>query len=123
MPRGGRGPSVGVMASSVRPTFLVERYAADLSGDLLLDAGQRAEEAALLLDPGARTRYLGSILLPSDEMALCLFEGTSEDVVRGAVEQANLAFDRITPAVPINPPSRRATRQPRPRSVAKEPPR
>ena len=89
---------IPVMASSVRPTFLVERYAADLTVDRSRLAGRRAEEAAPLIAPGARTRYLGSILLPSDEMALCLFEGSSEEVVRSAVERADLAFGRITRA-------------------------
>lgn len=97
-----------LMAPSVRPTFLVERYAANLTVDRLRLAGRRAEEAAPLLAPGARTRYLGSILLPSDEMALCLFEGTSEEVVRGALERAALAFDRITRAVPVDRRSRPA---------------
>lgn len=90
------------MASSVMHTFLVERYAADLSVDQVLLAGRCAEEAAPLLTPGARARYLGSILLPSDEMSLCLFEGTSEAVVRAAMEQAALAFERITPAVRVD---------------------
>jgi len=93
-------------------TFLVERYAADLSVDQLLLAGRRAEDAARLLAPGARARYIGSLLLPSDEMALCLFEGTSEEVVRGALELALLAFERITPAVLVNPRSGRARRRP-----------
>lgn len=98
------------MTSRVQPTFLVERYAADLSGDQLLSAGRRAEEAAALLTPGAQARYLGSILLPSDEMAFCLFEGTSEEVIRGAVASADLAFERITQAVQVNGPMDRATR-------------
>lgn len=111
MSRGRSLRSVTVVASIVRPTFLVERYAADLSVDELLLAGRRAEEAAPLLAPGSGTRYLGSILLPSDEMALCLFEGTSEEVVRAAVERAALAFDRITPAVRVDRRSRAATRR------------
>ena len=98
------------MTSNARLMFLVERYAADLSVDQLLVAGRRAEEAAPLIAPGARTRYLGSLLLPSDEMALCLFEGTSEEVVRGAVERAALAFERITPAVRVDRRSPRETR-------------
>jgi len=97
------------MTSVGRQTFLVERYAADLSVDQLLLAGRRAEEAASILAPGARTRYLGSVLLPSDEMALCLFEGTSEAVVRAAVEGAPLAFERITPAVAVSRRSRTAS--------------
>ena len=90
------------MASNACPMFLVERYAADISVDQLLAAGRRAEEAAPPIAPGARTRYLGSLLLPSDEMALCLFEGTSEEVVRGALERAALAFERITPALRVD---------------------
>ena len=90
------------MTSTVRQTFLVERYAADLSGDEVLGAGRRVEDAAPLLAPGGRARYLGSILIPTDEMALCLFEGSSESVVRAALEQAALAFERITPAVRVN---------------------
>ena len=99
------------MASSVRQTFLVERYASDLSVDQVLLAGRRAELAAPLLAPGARARYLGSILLPSDEMSLCFFEGTSEAVVRGALERAEFAFERITEAVPV---SRRSRANPQP---------
>ena len=93
-----------VMASSVRPTFLVERYAADLTVDRSRLAGRRAEEAAPRIAQGARTRYLGSILLPSDEMALCLFEGSSEEVVRRAVGLDTLGFERVTQAVRVDPP-------------------
>jgi hypothetical protein len=86
-----------------RKTFLVERYAADLSADQLLLAGRIAEEASEVMGGGARTRYLGSVLLPVDEMALCLFEGASEQVLRSALERAALAFGRITAAVPVSP--------------------
>ncbi len=89
------------MPSIERQTFLVERYAADLSGNQVLRAGRRAEEAASLLSPGASARYLGSILLPSDEMSLCFFHGVSEAVMRRALEQSPLAFERITEAIPI----------------------
>ncbi len=97
------------MTSVGRQAFLVERYAADLSVDQLLLAGRRAEEVAALLAPGTRTRYLGSVLLHTDEMALCLFEGTSEAALRAAVEQAPLAFERITPAVAVSGRSRTAS--------------
>lgn len=96
------------MASIVRQTFLVERYAADLSGDQVLSAGRRAEEAASPLAPGASARYLGSILLPSDEMSLCFFQGTSEAAIRRALEHSQLAFERITEAIPVRLLTRRA---------------
>ena len=90
------------MASGVRHTFLVERYAADLSVDQVLLAGRRAEEIASLVARGASARYLGSIILPSDEMSLCLFEATSEAVIRHALEQSPLTFERIMPAVSVS---------------------
>lgn len=93
----------------LRHTFLVERYAPDLGGDQVLNAGRRAAEAASLLSPGANARYIGSLLLPSDEMSLCLFHGVSEAVMRHALEQSPLAFERITEAIPV----RRFTRHAR----------
>ncbi len=98
------------MTSLGRQTFLVERYAADLSIDQLLLAGRRAEEAAPATVGEMGTRYLGSVLLPLDEMALCLFEGSSEEVVRVALEQGFLAFERMTPAVPATPRSHASRR-------------
>lgn len=90
------------MTPSIRHTFLVERYAADLSVEDVIGAGRRTEEAAPALSPGTRVRYLGSILLPADEMSLCFFQGTSEDVLRRALEDSPLSFERITDALPVS---------------------
>jgi hypothetical protein len=46
---------------------------------------------------GAHVRYSGSLLMPTDEVVLCLFEGT-EDVVRLAAQRAGVPFERIVPA-------------------------
>lgn len=83
-------------------TFLVERYAGVLTAGQLATAGRDAESWAREADPSSRTRYLGSILVPRDEMALCLFEGESAELVRRAVESAALPFERIVEAVPVN---------------------
>ncbi len=91
------------MGSGDHPMFLVERYATDLSVDQLRLAGRSAQRCAALLTPASDARYLGSILLPTDEMALCLFEGSSEEVVRRALERGTLAFERITRAVQVGP--------------------
>lgn len=83
-------------------TFLIERYAGVLSAAELATAGRDAERWARKADPSSNTRYLGSILVPADEMALCLFEGDTAELVRGAVEGAALPFERIVEAIPVN---------------------
>ena len=45
---------------------------------------------------GKPLRYAGSILMPTDEVVLCLFEG-SEDLVTLAAQQAGVPFNRIVP--------------------------
>ncbi len=46
---------------------------------------------------GQPLRYTGSILMPTDEVVLFLFDG-SEDLVRLAAERAGVPFERIVPA-------------------------
>jgi hypothetical protein len=59
----------------------------------LLD--QRAElSASELSSPREPVRYLGSILIPEDEVVLCLFEG-SQTAVQRAAERAQIPFERI----------------------------
>lgn len=114
-----QGPSPagdGSTVSRFRPpgnvmTFLIERYAGVLTAPELAVAGRDAERWAREADPSSNTRYLGSILVPADEMAFCLFEGDSAELVRGAVEGAALPFERIVEAIPVN--GHRAWRQAR----------
>jgi hypothetical protein len=73
-----------------------------LTAPQLAAAGRDAEQKAREADPSSNTRYLGSILVPADEMALCLFEGDSAELVRRAVEGAALSFERIVEAIPVN---------------------
>ena len=46
---------------------------------------------------GESVRYLGSLLMRTDEVVLCLFQG-SETTVRKAAEQAEIPFERILQA-------------------------
>ena len=59
------------------------------------------ERAAAAVDALARAgesiRYLGSLLMRTDEVVLCLFQG-SETSVRKAAEQADIPFERILQA-------------------------
>ena len=45
---------------------------------------------------GHALRYSGSLLMPTDEVVLCLFDG-AEELVRLAAQRAGVPFDRIVP--------------------------
>lgn len=47
---------------------------------------------------GERARYLGSVLMPGDEVVLCLFKGCEEEV-RRAAEAAGVPFGRLLEAL------------------------
>lgn len=53
---------------------------------------------AALRDRGQRVRYLGSILMPVDEVVLCWFEGTIE-AVEQAVDWAEIPLERLVESV------------------------
>ena len=44
--------------------------------------------------PGSQVMYLGSLLMPEDEVLLCLFAGPEAEV-RAVSERAGLPFERI----------------------------
>ena len=72
--------------------YLVERYwpgvtAADVRG---LDAG--------LLAATARATYMGSVLIPDDEVVLFAFRARNEDDVRAMATAVGLRCDRIVAA-------------------------
>ena len=82
--------------------FLIERYAGAVTAAQLAAAGRDAERWARETDPSSNVRYLGSILVPGDEMALCLFEGESRELVRSAIDGTELPFERMIEAIPVN---------------------
>lgn len=75
------------------PEFLVEVYA---TAD--------PDPAALArLGDGTAVRYLRSILIPSDETSLHLFEAESAERVAEAFEQAGLSANRVVEASNLQP--------------------
>lgn len=56
-----------------------------------LEALERRVDAAAA---DGRVLYLGSILMREDEVVLCRFEGSADDV-RRAAEEAGVRFERI----------------------------
>jgi len=60
--------------------------------------------------------YLGSILLPRDELVLCLLESSSRSAVQVITDRAAIPCERIIEAVWLAPPRRRRARFLRPNS-------
>lgn len=52
-------------------------------------------------DQADEVKAVGCILLPSDGMALFLFRGASEDLVRDRSENAEVPFDRVVESIYI----------------------
>jgi hypothetical protein len=87
-------------------TYLVERYLPGASAKELAAAAARAEEVAVeMRAEGIRVAYLGSVLVPLDEMCFHLFQGPSLHAVKEAKLRARISFERMTPAI-FAPPER-----------------
>jgi len=66
------------------------------------DAGERTRQAAVTLTAeGRSSRYIGSILVPTDEIALCLFEAPSEAMAAELAALAAIPFERILQIVQL----------------------
>jgi hypothetical protein len=70
----------------------------------LVDAGGRAHRVALgIASEGSLARYLGSILVPADEIAFCLFEAPSLEAAGEIGRRAAIPFERILEIVHLRP--------------------
>jgi hypothetical protein len=74
--------------------FIVERYWPGVT-----EADVRLAAAALRSASGADIRYLGSILMPGDEVVLFRFDAVSAERLVASGEQAGLRCDRVVLAV------------------------
>lgn len=81
-------------------TYLVEWYlpAAEHAGFGSV-ARRLAAAVAGIAAEGPPVSYLGAALSRRDEMAFCVLEGPSEDVLVEAGRRAGLRFDRISEAL------------------------
>jgi hypothetical protein len=61
--------------------------------------GRRVREELSSL-PGRRVLFLGALLMPEDEVLLCLFAGPEAEV-RAVSERAGLPFERILACVEV----------------------
>jgi hypothetical protein len=77
-------------------TFMAECFWPGVTRQKVADAGERTRQAAgVLTAHGRSSRYVGSILVPSDEIALCLFEAPSDAAATALGEAAAIPFERI----------------------------
>jgi len=94
-PRHGDGP-----VSGPEPEWQVaECLLPGLSRATAEALGQRVRQELAAL-PGRHVSFLGSLLMPEDEVLLCLFTG-AEAEVRAVGERAGLPFERILGCVGI----------------------
>jgi hypothetical protein len=78
--------------------FVVECLWPDVHADDLRALDERAAaESERLTEGGRPVEYLGSLLMPEDEVVLCLFRGSREGV-GGVVQAAGIPCDRILEA-------------------------
>jgi len=87
--------------------YVVERYLPGLSRSDLLRGLSRLQQLVGRAGDDSEVRYLDSTIVLPDEACYCRFEGPSEAAVAEANRRAGLPFDRIVPAVTVNPEGRR----------------
>jgi hypothetical protein len=84
--------------------YVVERY---LPGQFRTDLLPGISKLETVCGGGSVVRYLGSTIVPGDEACFCQFDGPSEAAVAEANRRAGLPFDRIVPALLVDPNHRR----------------
>ena len=77
-------------------TFMAECFWPGVTAEKVAAAGERVRQAAQAISPDdGFARYLGSILVPGDEIALCLFEAASIDLATEVNRRAAIPSERI----------------------------
>ena len=85
----------------VSTEYLAECFWPDVTHDELTALDGRVRESADLTEGGpGPVRYLGTMLVPSDEVVFCFFEGNL-DSVRVVATRAGVPFERIVETIRI----------------------
>jgi hypothetical protein len=80
--------------------FVVECFWPGVTRDLVAAANARARQAAL---HHRSLRFLGSLLVPGDEVVLFEFSAASSEEVVRASREAALPFDRVAESLWLEP--------------------
>ena len=94
---------------AARSRFIAERYWPGLTLERL-ESGEAAvrRASAALTREGRPVRYLGSILIASEETAFSVFQADDAESVAEANRRAGLPFDRVVPVMELREPERDA---------------
>jgi hypothetical protein len=83
-------------------TYMAECFWPGVSEQLVADAGDRARREALgIRSQDGLARYIGSILVPSDEIAFCFLEAASLETAGDIGRRAAIPFERILEIVRV----------------------
>jgi hypothetical protein len=83
-------------------TFMAECFWPGVTEQKVADAGERLRRSAHAFAVRGRAgRYIGSILVPTDEIALCLFEAQSHTAATELNETAAIPSERILRVVQL----------------------
>ncbi len=84
---------------------MAECFWPGVTAQKVADAGESVRRAAhAISSEGCFARYIGSILVPADEIALCLFEATSPAAAAELDRQAAIPSERILEIVRMGSP-------------------
>lgn len=84
--------------------YMVERSLKGISMEALAAAQKRAIETAQQFSKeGTPVRYIRSSFVPEEGACRCLFSAERPEDVKRLNEAAQIAFDRIVPAVDLTP--------------------
>ena len=84
---------------------MAECFWPGVTAQKVADAGERVRQAAHAINSEGRfARYIGSILVPTDEIALCLFEAASPAAASELNRQAAIPSERILEIVHMGSP-------------------
>jgi hypothetical protein len=91
-----------MFTSGGQKSYVVECYLPNVDKQGLAETTQRAQEAAdAFCRQGRDLRFVGSILVLSEETVFYLFDGDEEDVV-AITKQAGVRFERVLESIRID---------------------
>ena len=86
-------------------TFMAECFWPGVTECDVVDIAERVRHTTPAVGSGgAFASYLGAVLVPSDEIALCIFDATSINAVTDVSRQAAIPFERILEIVRLGSP-------------------
>lgn len=84
--------------------YMVERNLKGITMDQLGAAQRRAIDTSKEFSKrGKQVRYIRTTFVPGEERSMCLFEASSQDLVREVNEEAQIPFVRIVEALDLTP--------------------